>query len=154
MTRVRRKRMHCNNKELHHKYKTKRRTKDLDQIQEDLLPENRSKFQSMPEDEDLPGLGQHYCIECSKFFVNDLTLKEHKRAREHKRRIRDLKVPAYTQKEAEAAAGLTTDNGKSLAMSGRVAGPQSLLSLKQKNEAVKAAKADAAPVQAMDVTAV
>ncbi|KAI8324824.1 hypothetical protein GQ54DRAFT_295978 [Martensiomyces pterosporus] len=149
MTRVRRKRMHCNNKELHNRYKTKRRTKDLDQIQEDLKPENKARLLSMPEDEDLPGLGQHYCIECSKYFVDDPTLAEHRRGREHKRRLRDLKVPAYTQKEAEAAAGLTTDNGKALSSS-VACGPSSLLALKQKNEDVAAAKA-AAKEKSMDV---
>ncbi|KAJ1724319.1 hypothetical protein LPJ53_001402 [Coemansia erecta] len=138
MTRVRRKRMHCNNKELHHKYKTKRRTKDLDQIEADLLPENKQRLLAQPEDEDLPGLGQHYCIECAKYYIDDRTLAEHRRGREHKRRIRDLKAPAYTQKEAEAAVGLATDNGKALSSS--IAGPQSLLALKRKNDAKAAAR--------------
>ncbi|KAJ1804560.1 hypothetical protein LPJ75_005554 [Coemansia sp. RSA 2598] len=142
MTRIRRKRMHCNNKELHRKYKTKRRTKDLDQIQLDLLPENQSRLLNQPEDEDLPGLGQHYCVECARYYTDDRMLAEHRRGREHKRRIRDLKAPAYTQKEAEAAAGLATDNGRALSSS--VSGPQSLLSLKRKNDAEAAAKAAAA----------
>ncbi|KAJ2721361.1 hypothetical protein GGI07_004031 [Coemansia sp. Benny D115] len=141
MTRVRRKRMHCNNKELHHRYKTKRRTKDLDQIQQDLLPENKHRLLSIPEDEDLPGLGQHYCVECARYYIDDRTLEEHRRGREHKRRIRDLKAPAYTQKEAEAAAGLSTDNGRALSSS--IAGPQSLLALKQKNDEAAAQKAAA-----------
>ncbi|KAJ1887697.1 hypothetical protein GGI01_000666 [Coemansia sp. RSA 376] len=138
MSRVRRKRMHCNNKELHQKYKSKRRTKDLDQIQEDLKPENKQRLLSLPEDEDLPGLGQHYCVECSRYYVDERSLGEHNRGREHKRRVRDLKAPAYTQKEAEAAVGLVTDNGRTLSTS--AAGPLSLLSLKQKNDAAAAAK--------------
>ncbi|KAJ2900948.1 hypothetical protein IWW38_000323 [Coemansia aciculifera] len=142
MTRVRRKRMHCNNKELHQKYKSKRRTKDLDQIQEDLKPENKQRLLSIPEDEDLPGLGQHYCVECSRYYIDERALGEHNRGREHKRRVRDLKVPAYTQKEAEAAVGLVTDNGRTL--STPVAGPLSLLALKQKNDIVAAAKASSA----------
>ncbi|KAJ1662634.1 hypothetical protein IW140_001064 [Coemansia sp. RSA 1813] len=133
MARVRRKRMHCNNKELHHKYKTKRRTKDLDQIQEDLKPENKARLLSQELDEELPGLGQFYCVECSKYFVDERTQREHRRSREHKRRLRDLKDPAYTQKEAEAAAGLTTDN-KRAAGPRLAAGPMSLLSIKQQNE--------------------
>ncbi|KAJ2221331.1 hypothetical protein H4R99_008156 [Coemansia sp. RSA 1722] len=141
MTRIRRKRMHCNNKELHRKYKTKRRTKDLDQIQHDLKPENKGRLLNQPEDEDLPGLGQHYCVECGSYYADDRSLEEHRRGRGHKRRIRDLKDPAYTQKEAEAAAGLTTDNGRALSSS--FAGPQSLLSLKRKNDAEVAAKAAA-----------
>ncbi|KAJ2755436.1 hypothetical protein GGI19_001640 [Coemansia pectinata] len=138
MSRVRRKRMHCNNKELHQKYKSKRRTKDLDQIQEDLKPENKQRLLSLPEDEDLPGLGQHYCVECSRYYVDERSLGEHNRGREHKRRVRDLKAPAYTQKEAEAAVGLVTENGR--ALSTPAVGPLSLLSLKQKNDAVAAAK--------------
>ncbi|KAJ1887609.1 hypothetical protein GGI09_007547 [Coemansia sp. S100] len=138
MSRIRRKRMHCNNKELHQKYKSKRRTKDLDQIQEDLKPENKQRLLSLPEDEDLPGLGQHYCVECSRYYVDERSLGEHNRGREHKRRVRDLKAPAYTQKEAEAAVGLVTDNGRTL--STPAVGPLSLLSLKQKNDAAAAAK--------------
>ncbi|KAJ2492039.1 hypothetical protein IWW37_001753 [Coemansia sp. RSA 2050] len=147
MARVRRKRMHCNNKELHQRYKSKRRTKDLDQIQEDLKPENRQRLLNMAEDEDLPGLGQHYCVECSRYYIDERALGEHIRGREHKRRVRDLKVPAYTQKEAEAAVGLVTDNGR--AHSTSAAGPLSLLSLKQKNDAAAAAKA-ASTDRAMD----
>ncbi|KAJ2000855.1 hypothetical protein GGI04_000011 [Coemansia thaxteri] len=147
MTRIRRKRMHCNNKELHQRYKSKRRTKDLDQIQEDLKPENKQRLLSIPEDEDLPGLGQHYCVECSRYYIDDRSLGEHRRGREHKRRLRDLKDPAYTQREAEAAVGLVTDNGRTL--SSAIAGPQSLLLLKQKNDAVAAAKA-AGTEKAMD----
>ncbi|KAI9477434.1 hypothetical protein LPJ78_001640 [Coemansia sp. RSA 989] len=137
MVRMRRKRMHCNNKELHNRYKLKRRTKDLDQIQEDLKPENKHRLLTLPVDEDLPGLGQHYCVECAKHYIDDAALERHRRGREHKRRVRDLKVPAYTQKEAEAAAGLSTDNGRAMALS---TGPLSLLSLKQKNDVALAAE--------------
>ncbi|KAI7829183.1 hypothetical protein BX661DRAFT_181513 [Kickxella alabastrina] len=139
MGRIRRKRMHCNNKELHHKYKTKRRTKDLDQIQTDLLPENKHRLLNLPRTRICP----HYCIECSRYYTEDKMLVEHRRGREHKRRLRDLKDPAYTQKEAEAAAGLTTDNGRTVSSS--MPGPQSLLSLKEKNDhdaAFKAASED------------
>ncbi|KAI9502904.1 hypothetical protein GGI25_003179 [Coemansia spiralis] len=148
MARIRRKRMHCNNKELHHKYKTKRRTKDLDQIQDDLKPENKARLLSQDADEDLPGLGQFYCVECAKYFVDDRTRLEHRRSREHKRRLRDLKEPAYTQKEAEAAAGLSTDNGHTSSLS--APGPMSLLSLKQKTDQGLANKT-ASKRPAMDV---
>ncbi|KAJ2348215.1 hypothetical protein IWW50_005166, partial [Coemansia erecta] len=94
MVRMRRKRMHCNNKELHNRYKTKRRTKDMDQIQDDLKPENKSRLLSMPLDEDLPGLGQHYCVECANFYIDNEALVRHRLGREHKRRLRDLKDPA------------------------------------------------------------
>ncbi|KAJ2659936.1 hypothetical protein IWW48_003231 [Coemansia sp. RSA 1200] len=134
MARVGRKRMHCNNKELHHKYKTKRRMKDLDQIQEDLRPENKARLLNQELEEDLPGLGQFYCVECSKYFVDEQARRVHRRSREHKRRLRDLKDPAYTQKEAEAAAGLTTDSRRSGAEPPMSVGPMSLLAIKQQNE--------------------
>ena len=36
----------------------------LDQVFDDVKPENVSKFDSQAVDEDLPGLGQHYCVHC------------------------------------------------------------------------------------------
>ena len=56
--------MHKNIKDQKKKYRTKRRTKDIDQIHEDLKPENASKLQSQ-NDPDLPGAGQFYCLQCS-----------------------------------------------------------------------------------------
>jgi bud site selection protein 20 len=61
--------------------------------------------------EDLPGLGAHYCIQCAKYFSDAHNLNEHRRGKAHKRRIRDLKAESHTQKLAEAAVGLGTDNG-------------------------------------------
>ena len=40
-------------------HRTRARTKDLDQIQLDMDPKNRSKMEVQPIDESLPGLGQH-----------------------------------------------------------------------------------------------
>ena len=39
--------------------RTRARVKDLDQIQEDMKPENKEKYAVQPLDEDKPGLGQH-----------------------------------------------------------------------------------------------
>lgn len=48
------------------KYRTKRRTRDIDQIVEDLeIPEKRIKLETQPVDLDLPGGGQFYCIHCA-----------------------------------------------------------------------------------------
>ncbi|KAJ1673692.1 hypothetical protein EV182_004746 [Spiromyces aspiralis] len=112
MGRYRRSRTHKAIKDISKKYRTRRRTKDLDQIQSDLRPENKERLLNQEEDPDLPGLGQHYCVECSKHFVSEQSLSEHRRGKFHKRRLKMLKEPAYTLEEAEAAAGLTTDNGK------------------------------------------
>lgn len=65
MGRLRRKRMHKNDKHLKKKYRTKRRTKDLDQIHEDMQPKNAAKLKSQACDMDLPGSGQYYCIQCA-----------------------------------------------------------------------------------------
>ena len=95
--------------------KTKARTKDLDQIHSDL-----SQNPQFPLDPDLPGLGQHYCVHCARHFISTGDLGVHLRTKLHKKRyfvviyknrIKVLKEEPYTQKEAEAAAGLGTDNG-------------------------------------------
>lgn len=65
MGRLRHKRMHKNIKDLTKKHKTKRRTKDLDQIHESLLPARVALAEAAAPDGDLPGLGQHYCFHCT-----------------------------------------------------------------------------------------
>ena len=57
--------MHKNDKHLKKKYRTKRRTKDLDQIHVDMQPKNAAKLKSQELDMDLPGAGQYYCIQCA-----------------------------------------------------------------------------------------
>ena len=65
MGRYRRKKVHVNNKTQKKKYRTKRRTKDMDQIQEDMLPGNAQKLTSQLPDPDLPGEGRFYCLHCA-----------------------------------------------------------------------------------------
>lgn len=85
---------------------------DLDQIHADLLsPKHLAQRVKAKPAEDLPGLGRFYCIECAKWFESEHSLVHHRRGRPHKRRLRALKEEPYTQKEADAAAGLVTDNG-------------------------------------------
>jgi bud site selection protein 20 len=65
MGRIARKRMHKNIRDNQRKFRTRKRTKDLDQIQEDLLPQNVNKLKDqLAQDPDLPGMGQFYCVEC------------------------------------------------------------------------------------------
>lgn len=64
MGRYRRKRVHSNDKHLKKKYRTRRRTKDLDEVEVDLLSE-AATTQTRAADPDLPGSGQHYCIHCA-----------------------------------------------------------------------------------------
>ncbi|KAI4125513.1 MAG: hypothetical protein LQ347_005362 [Umbilicaria vellea] len=93
--------------------KTKRRTRDLDQVHADLRsPKHLAQHKSTKPAEDLPGLGRWYCVECAKWFEGEHSLVQHRRGKNHKRRIRALREEPYSQKEAEAAVGLRTDNGK------------------------------------------
>ncbi|KAI9140276.1 hypothetical protein BKA69DRAFT_1081169 [Paraphysoderma sedebokerense] len=86
MGRLRRKRNHHGIRDLKRKFSTKNRTKDLDQIHEDLQPGAVEKLKNQEVDIDLPGLGQFYCVECSRYFVNEKSLSEHTKSKVHKRR--------------------------------------------------------------------
>ncbi|KAF8323484.1 uncharacterized protein EI90DRAFT_3130351 [Cantharellus anzutake] len=87
--------------------KAKAFTRQIDQIQlVDLLPESRAKLEAQPVDLELPGLGQHYCVECAKYFESDVALKSHWKGKVHKRQCKRLREPAYTIEESELAAGL------------------------------------------------
>ncbi|KAF3015381.1 hypothetical protein G7054_g7365 [Neopestalotiopsis clavispora] len=91
--------------------KTRRHTRDLDQIKADLLsPKHLSQWKDTKASEDLPGLGKWYCTECAKWFEGEASLVLHRKGKPHRRRVKQLKEEPYTQKEAEAAIGLTTDN--------------------------------------------
>jgi bud site selection protein 20 len=92
--------------------KTRRHTRDLDQIHADIHhPTHLKSFLSTKAREDLPGLGQYYCKECAKWFESDLNLVKHEKGKPHRRRVKALKEEPYSQKEAEKAVGLGTDNG-------------------------------------------
>jgi bud site selection protein 20 len=60
----RRKKTHHGRLEFYRKCRLRNRTKDLDQIQEDLVPQNREKLLKAVLDEDLPGGGEFLCVEC------------------------------------------------------------------------------------------
>ncbi|KAE8623840.1 hypothetical protein XENTR_v10005753 [Xenopus tropicalis] len=87
-------------------WKTKRRVKDLDQIHHDMKPENAKLLLNQEIDYQLPGNAQHYCLHCSRYFVDLKTLKEHFKTKVHKRRLKQLREEPYTQEEAERAAGM------------------------------------------------
>ncbi|KAL5010003.1 hypothetical protein ScPMuIL_012308 [Solemya velum] len=106
MGRLARKKQHKGDKPMKEKYRTKRKTKDLDQIHEDLKPENAEKLLKQEIDHDKPGLGQHYCLHCAKHFVSEKALKEHFKGNPHKRREKNLRDAPYTLEEAERAAGM------------------------------------------------
>ncbi|KAJ5156289.1 Zinc finger protein bud20 [Penicillium capsulatum] len=95
------------------KVKTKRRTRDYDQVRADIdSPRHLALYKETKDAEDLPGLGQHFCLECSKWFESEYNLKAHTKGKNHRRRLRLLREEPHSQKIAEAAVGLGTDNGK------------------------------------------
>lgn len=91
--------------------KTRRHLRDLDQVKADMLsPKHLKQYQDTKAPEDLPGLGKWYCIECAKWFETEVSLVRHAKSKPHKRRVKQLAEEPYTQKEAEAAVGISTDN--------------------------------------------
>jgi bud site selection protein 20 len=96
----RRSRTHKARKDISKKYRTRRRTKDLDQVVAQLEGGHRQEY-----DEDLPGAGQHECVECSRFFIDEPALKVHVKSKQHKKRLRELKNKPFTLEEAMAAGG-------------------------------------------------
>lgn len=49
-------------------------------------PRHLAQYKATKDAEDLPGLGQHYCVECSKWFESEYNLKAHTKGKNHKRR--------------------------------------------------------------------
>lgn len=92
------------------RYKTKRRTRDLDLIYDDLgTKDSILKLKNQPLDETKPGLGQFYCIHCAKYFENSTSIGSHYKSKPHKRRVKELKEKPYTNLESEAASGLNLE---------------------------------------------
>lgn len=83
---------HGKNKAYHKRYITARRTKDLDQIQEELAAVGSSMNDEslppakVPFDLDLPGGGQYYCMHCARHFIGPTWMDEHLASKQHKRR--------------------------------------------------------------------
>jgi bud site selection protein 20 len=94
------------NKQLGKARRTRNKTKDLDQIIEDLEPQNLVKLQHQQPDEDLPGLGQFYCVFCSRYFITQSALDSHYKTKEHKKRLKKTKEEPYTINDSLKYAGL------------------------------------------------
>ena len=56
-------------------------------------------------DDDLPGLGQHYCVYCARHFHDDATLEQHTKTKDHKKQKNKTMQKQYTQEEADWGAG-------------------------------------------------
>lgn len=62
-------------------------SRDYDQVRADIeSPHHLAQYKATKDAEDLPGLGQHYCVECSKWFESEYNLKAHTKGKNHKRR--------------------------------------------------------------------
>ncbi|KAK2961230.1 putative bud site selection protein 20 [Blattamonas nauphoetae] len=73
--------------------------RDIDQVHDDLakgIPPPRTN----PDDE-----RQYCCIECSRFFVDERSLTQHQRTKDHKRRLKELLEKPYTAEDALMGAG-------------------------------------------------
>ncbi|CAH2350595.1 bud site selection protein 20 [[Candida] railenensis] len=90
------------------RYKTKRRTRDLDLIYYTDMGSTDAirRLKNQPLDETKAGFGQYYCIECAHYYENQPALDRHNKGKKHKRRVKELNQRPYTNLEAEAASGL------------------------------------------------
>lgn len=106
--------------------------RDYDQVRNDIdSPRHLELYKETKNEEDLPGLGQHYCVECAKWFESEHNMVAHRKGKNHKRRcvdgerlragwiansyrhrVRILKEEPHSQKTAEAVVGQGTDNGR------------------------------------------
>jgi bud site selection protein 20 len=71
----------------HPLHRTRNYGRDVDQIHADLSEKQKTMLKNTVVDEDKPGLGLHYCIECARWFVDENTLEKHKSTKIHKRRF-------------------------------------------------------------------
>lgn len=85
----------------------KTRPRDIDRIQDDIA--KVAAGGELPEllDDDLPGGGRHYCLPCARHFVSADVLAVHLAAKVHKKRVKIVAEEQYTQREADAGAGVT-----------------------------------------------
>ncbi|XP_061361993.1 uncharacterized protein LOC133305770, partial [Gastrolobium bilobum] len=80
---------HRHVKKRRYSHKTARRTKflykgdDMVYAQLNQLDEDKS---TLPVDEDLPGMGQYYCLHCDRYFSNVAVRDEHFKTKRHKKR--------------------------------------------------------------------
>jgi len=78
-------RTHVKNKQYKKSRLVCNREKDLDQIQDEMKTLDTS---NLPVDEELPGLGQYYCLTCARYFTTAEVLKQHKMTKVHKRKLK------------------------------------------------------------------
>ncbi|KMZ63270.1 hypothetical protein ZOSMA_41G01130 [Zostera marina] len=75
-----------------------------------------TETKALPLNDDLPGMGQFYCLHCDRFFATNTVREEHVRSKLHKKRVKQMNGPApHTQLDADLAGGMEMpDNGPKL----------------------------------------
>ncbi|GAA5878280.1 hypothetical protein JCM3774_001139 [Rhodotorula dairenensis] len=116
MGRNRRSRTHSNPKKNQApNQKTKRYRRDIDQIHDDLKDKGKQKFLedlAKKDIEDIPGMAEHTCVACARYFADATSLETHVRGKPHKRQLKKLEEEPYTIEESRRAAGLGVDKGE------------------------------------------
>ncbi|MCO5559508.1 hypothetical protein L7F22_013109 [Adiantum nelumboides] len=111
---------HKNSKKKGLSHKSARRSKFLskgvDLIYKELSEGAFDK--SLPVNEDLPGMGQFYCLHCDRYFASSAVRNDHFKTKLHKKKVKMMKGDApHSQLDADLAAGMgRPDNGPSLNM--------------------------------------
>ncbi|GAB2226990.1 hypothetical protein Droror1_Dr00008789 [Drosera rotundifolia] len=117
---------HRNVKKRRYSHKTKRRSKFLIKGDDAVYAELKKTSSDdggggvgervLPVDEDLPGLGQFYCLHCDRYFASAVVRDEHFKSKRHKKRLKQMAGPApHTQLDADIAGGMgMPDNGPKL----------------------------------------
>ncbi|BGP41607.1 hypothetical protein JCM10450v2_005661 [Rhodotorula kratochvilovae] len=95
--------------------KMRRYKRDLDLIHADMKDGGRTK---MAEDlakkdlEDIPGMAQHACVACARYFADAVSLETHVKGKPHKRQLKKLAEEPYTIEESRRAVGQGVDKGE------------------------------------------
>ncbi|KAK4834123.1 hypothetical protein QYF36_017338 [Acer negundo] len=82
----------------------------------DEIQKPESEKNPLPFDEDLPGMGQFYCLHCDRYFANVSVRDEHFKTKRHRKRVKEMMgSKPHTQLDADLAAGMgMPDNGPKL----------------------------------------
>lgn len=99
-----RKKMHSGDTHLQRRWRVRNRTRDLDQIDDDLRNQS-AELINQAVDLEKPGFAQFYCVHCAKYFIDDVAMRAHFRTKVHKRRMKALETEPYSIEESERAAG-------------------------------------------------
>ncbi|AFM97781.1 hypothetical protein KMI_06g09910 [Encephalitozoon hellem] len=76
-------------------------SKDVDQVKAQA-----SNPKAVEYDPELPGCGQFYCYECDRHFISEDVLVGHRKSSLHRKRVKEVREEAHSQRDAEWAVGL------------------------------------------------